>query len=203
MMLLCIDTSVGTSVALVERDEIFWEAYEPDRFLHAETIGLFLQRATDCAGERSIDAVVAGVGPGPFTGLRVGIAAARMSAYAWGVPLWAVVSHDAIARTHYETGKSGSVVVQTDAKRNQCYWSAYERAEHSIPVRRAGPSLDQQIQSQYADWERVEGEVVSAANLGKIAWQKHQQGIAQERLEALYLRAPDVTLSPHTKKVSP
>lgn len=72
----------------------------------------------------ALDAVVVGVGPGPFTGLRVGMATASAFGQALGVPVYGVCTHDAIAAEAGDTtGKS--VLVVTDARRREVYWSLY------------------------------------------------------------------------------
>lgn len=71
-----------------------------------------------------LDAIVAGVGPGPFTGLRVGMATASAFGQALGVPVYGVCTHDAIAAEAGDTdGKR--VLVVTDARRREVYWSLY------------------------------------------------------------------------------
>lgn len=71
-----------------------------------------------------LDAVVVGVGPGPFTGLRVGMATASAFGQALGVPVYGVCTHDAIAAEAGDTdGKR--VLVVTDARRREVYWSLY------------------------------------------------------------------------------
>ena len=99
-MLLAIDTSAGTSVAVVDRDGgILAEHSSDDTRRHAEVIGTLIARSIADAGIEVADlsGVVAGMGPGPFTGLRVGIAAARAFALGAGKLIIPAVSHDAIA----------------------------------------------------------------------------------------------------------
>ena len=95
-MILAIDTSLGTSAALVDAEgTVFGEAWSDDPLAHAEVIGRLLQEvlATGPAPTH----VAAGMGPGPFTGLRIGITAARTFAQARALPLVPVASHDAMA----------------------------------------------------------------------------------------------------------
>ncbi|HWH98206.1 MAG TPA: tRNA (adenosine(37)-N6)-threonylcarbamoyltransferase complex dimerization subunit type 1 TsaB, partial [Pseudolysinimonas sp.] len=122
-MLLAIDTSAGTSVAVVDGGRVLAEVDEPGTRRHAEAIGTLLRAALVDAGiePRQVAGVVAGMGPGPFTGLRVGIAAARAFAFGIGVPVHPVVSHDAIA-----FGREERVLVVTDARRREVAWSLYD-----------------------------------------------------------------------------
>ena len=115
-MLLAIDTSAGTSVALVAGGRVLAEADEPGTRRHAEAIGTLLRDVLRDAGAvpGDVTGVVAGMGPGPFTGLRVGIAAARAFAFGIGAPVHPVVSHDAIAH-----GAGTRVLVVTDARRRE------------------------------------------------------------------------------------
>ena len=99
-MILGIDTSLGTAVAVVEPDGVVRSQLESaDPRGHAEVIGTLIERALAEASLRPSDIlhVAAGMGPGPFTGLRVGIAAARAFALGRGIPVVPVVSHDAVA----------------------------------------------------------------------------------------------------------
>ena len=100
-MLLAIDTSAGTSVAVVDRDAgVLAERSSPDTRGHAEVVGRFIRECLDESGVAvtALSGVAVGMGPGPFTGLRVGIAAARAFAFGAGKPVVPVVSHDAIGR---------------------------------------------------------------------------------------------------------
>lgn len=79
-----------------------------------------------------LDAVVVGCGPGPFTGLRVGMATAAAFAHALGIPVRGVCSLDAIA-----AGTTGDVLVVTDARRREVYWARYRDG-----VRIDGPAVN-------------------------------------------------------------
>jgi tRNA threonylcarbamoyl adenosine modification protein YeaZ len=205
-VLLAIDTSAGTSVAVVGRDgRILSEHSESDTRRHAEVIGTLIRRALADAGIAVTDltGVAVGMGPGPFTGLRVGIAAARAFALGIGRPVIPVVSHDGVA-----FGRVEPVLVVTDARRREVYWSAYSGTDAAgLPVRTAGPGLcapDRLAMEvpDFATYRRVETEVVSAAAIGLVAelLDANQRPFASS--EALYLRSPDVTLSAGPKRVS-
>src|SRR6218665_3146995 len=99
-MFLANDTSVGTSVAVVDREAVVLaEASTNDTMRHPAGVGELIRDVLAAtAGASGVTAVAAGMGSGPFTGLRVGIAAARAFALGVGCPLIPVLSHDAIAR---------------------------------------------------------------------------------------------------------
>ena len=205
-MLLAIDTSAGTSVAVVDRDAgVLAELIETDTRRHAEVIGTMLMGALDEAGiaVTVLSGVAVGMGPGPFTGLRVGIAAARAFALGIGRPVVPVVSHDAVA-----FGQVDPILVVTDARRREVYWSAYSGTDaEGLPIRQAGPGLSAPdalatIVPEFASYRRVDADVVSAASLGLVAelLYLHRRPFASG--EALYLRSPDATMSSGPKRVS-
>jgi tRNA threonylcarbamoyl adenosine modification protein YeaZ len=153
-------------------------------------------------------AVTAGMGPGPFTGLRVGIAAAQAFAFGASRPLVRVVSHDAVAWGHYAAGHGGPLLVVTDARRREVYFSAYSGVDSvGLPVRAQGPGLcrpdDLSVTVDgYSRYHRIDAAEVSAASVGLLAEGLflHQRAFAGPG--ALYLRAPDVTVSAGPKRVS-
>jgi tRNA threonylcarbamoyl adenosine modification protein YeaZ len=198
-VLLAIDTSAGTSVAVVDREGgILAEESVSDTRRHAEVIGTSIAAVLERSGvaPHELSGVVAGMGPGPFTGLRVGIAAARAFALGIGRPVVPLVSHDAVA-----LGRDAPTLVVTDARRREVAWSCYDAPDElGLPVRRTGPSLARPdeldtVVEGYAGLERVDATQISAGALGMLA----ERLFAAERPfapdEALYLRAPDVTLS--------
>src|SRR5699024_2505685 len=114
--LLAIDTSIGTSVAIGCNGRVWAVASENPRG-HAEAIGtlLALVFAESGVAENRVDGVVAGMGPGPFTGLRVGIAAAQAFAAGREAPVYCLESHEAVALSALELGAAAGVRVITDA----------------------------------------------------------------------------------------
>lgn len=205
-MLLAIDTSAGTSVAVVDRDGgVLSEVIETDTMRHAEVIGTLIDEALTASGVQvdALSGVVAGMGPGPFTGLRVGIAAAKAFAIGAGKPLVPVVSHDAVAYDWYAEGNVGAVVVVTDARRRERYWTAYSGADgFGLPVRLDGPGLAKPDELPHPDIPRLDAQVVPAGRLGMLAELRYANGLPMDADEALYLRSPDVTLSAGPKRVT-
>ncbi|WP_111720625.1 tRNA (adenosine(37)-N6)-threonylcarbamoyltransferase complex dimerization subunit type 1 TsaB [Homoserinimonas sp. OAct 916] len=207
-MLLALDTSAGTSVAIVDAGGgIRAERSTDDTMRHAEVIGGFLSDALDEAGVRptELTAIAVGMGPGPFTGLRVGIAAARVFALGAGVRLLPVISHDAIALDRYEAGFAGRMLLVTDARRRELYWSRYDGLdERGVPRRLDGPGLakpDALPATEGDSAERVDAHRVPAGALGILAQRMRQHDVPFAADEPLYLRSPDVTLSTR-KRVS-
>lgn len=205
-MLLAIDTSAGTSVAVVDRDRgILTEVIEADTRRHAEVIGTMISAVLDEAGipVTDLSGVAVGMGPGPFTGLRVGIAAARAFALGIDRPVVPVVSHDAIA-----FGAGDPILVVTDARRREVYWSTYSGTDpEGLPIRADGPGLVapdelEQVVPEYGRYRRVDASVVSAGSLGMIAELLYLNKRPFAGSEALYLRSPDVTMSAGPKRVS-
>lgn len=208
-MLLAIDTSAGTSVAVVDRElGVLAERSVEDTMRHAEVIGALI---SGCLAESGVSpdrlsGVVAGMGPGPFTGLRVGIAAARAFAFGIGRPVVPVVSHDAIAYGHYSAGRVGPLLVVTDARRREVYWSRYSGAdEYLLPQRGEGPGLstpDELASEDTRGAARIDATVVSAGRLGMLAELMHEHSRPFAADQPLYLRSPDVTLAAARKRVT-
>jgi tRNA threonylcarbamoyl adenosine modification protein YeaZ len=209
-MLLSLDTSAGTSVAVVDRDRgIIVEHSIDDTRRHAEVIGELIQR---CLSESAVpvtalSGVAVGMGPGPFTGLRVGIAAAQAFAVGAGKPLVRVVSHDAIAFGHFISATEPLLVV-TDARRGEVYWSTYSgRDEAGLPLRVGEPGLARPAALAdtvpgFDSYERLDAATVSAGQVGMLAETLFSHGRSFAGRQPLYLRSPDVTLSSGPKRVS-
>ena len=205
-MLLAIDTSAGTSVAIVDAGGgVRAQLTSPDTRKHAEVVGDFIQACLADAGLAVTDltGVVAGMGPGPFTGLRVGIVAARAFAFGARLPLFPVVTHDAIA-----LGETEPVIVATDARRKEFYWSTYAGSDAAgLPVRVAGPGLAPatELAAHVPDFERYalrNTVTVYAAQLAKLAHLLRENDRPFAGEEALYLRSPDISASAGPKRVT-
>lgn len=204
-MLLAIDTSVGTSVAIVDRDAgVIAEHSSADTRRHAEVIGTLISACLSESGVAvaALSAVAAGMGPGPFTGLRVGVAAANTFALGIGTPVVRVVSHDAIAFAAYERGHTGPLLVVTDARRREVYWSSYGGTDAAaLPERTGGPALARPDALPSFDGTRIDATEVSAAALGLLAESLLFHGREFADSVPLYLRAPDVTVPAERKRV--
>ncbi|MEV1131445.1 tRNA (adenosine(37)-N6)-threonylcarbamoyltransferase complex dimerization subunit type 1 TsaB [Agromyces sp. NPDC049794] len=204
-MLLAIDTSTGTSVAVVDRDaatgelRLLAETGTADTMRHAEVVGGFIRDALAAAGVRASDlsGVAAGMGPGPFTGLRVGIAAAHAFALGISKPFVPIVSHDAVAWSWYRQGGIGPLQVVTDARRREFAISEYDGLDGDLlPVRADGPRLVPRDAVPDARGIRLDAATVPAVAIGMLAELAYASGRLPLTDDApLYLRAPDVTPS--------
>ena len=134
MILLGIDTSsAATSVAVLDDSGILAHLSHVDARAHAEVLAPMI--ADVCSGLK-VDAVVCGVGPGPYTGLRVGVVTAQTLGLAWQVPVVGVCSLDALGHSARESGITGEFIAALDARRGEVYWARYAQ------TRLAGPFVN-------------------------------------------------------------
>ncbi|RAV17288.1 tRNA (adenosine(37)-N6)-threonylcarbamoyltransferase complex dimerization subunit type 1 TsaB [Mycolicibacterium sp. GF69] len=139
-VVLAIDTATPAVTAGIVRTDTsaqtLAERVTVDARAHAEQLTPNAVRALADAGlgVEDLDAVVVGCGPGPFTGLRVGMATAAAYGHALGIPVHGVCSLDAIGIETAATG--GDVLVVTDARRREVYWARYRNG-----VRVDGPAV--------------------------------------------------------------
>jgi len=139
--LLVIDTSSVVSVALLEVGDdapaVVSSTVGTDTHRHAEDLVPAVRAALADAGWERPDAIVAGEGPGPFTGLRVGLATADTLAFAWGIPVYGLCSLDGLALQLAGRGVPGGAVPRSeapaggfvaalDARRRELYWARYD-----------------------------------------------------------------------------
>jgi len=219
-VILGIDTSLGSAVAVVEADGVIRsEAKSLDPRGHAEVIGSLIERALAEASvsPSEVTHVAAGMGPGPFTGLRVGIAAARAFALGRGVPVVPVVSHDAVALElllhdaltgGYEDSLDEIFAVVTDARRREFAYTLYRGLDDdALPVRIAEPALvprdDLDATLAAAGAARRDADRIPATLLALAAARALSAGRTIAPADALYLRSPDVTLPHAPKRVTP
>lgn len=212
MLILAIDTSAVASAALVSDDAlegVVANFSTEDTRSHAEVLapGIAGMLADAGVAGEDIDAVVVGVGPGPFTGLRSGIATARTLAFVWGKPLHGLMSLDAIALEVAEsTAAAPEFLVVTDARRKEVYWARYSLAEGQLPVLEDGPHVGFAVDlpdlpafgagaGLYADALRADpdfaGEQPDALYLGQFALARLASGAALLDSTPLYLRESD------------
>jgi tRNA threonylcarbamoyl adenosine modification protein YeaZ len=183
---LVIDTATPAVIAgVLRRDEsgrveVLAQRIVVDAHAHAELLTPNVVAALAEAGlpMAAIDAVVVGCGPGPFTGLRVGMATAAAYGHALDVPVHPVCSLDAIGgRT------TGEVLVVTDARRREVYWARYRDG-----VRIDGPGVDAQADVPVGGAELVAFAQPSPAGLVAAVDDWEAEPLP---LIPLYLRRPD------------
>jgi tRNA threonylcarbamoyl adenosine modification protein YeaZ len=128
MLLLAIDTSTSAiTVALRDDEGIRSSATVLDARGHTEHLSPLVARCLSEAGATPDDVtdVVVGNGPGPFTGLRVGIVTGLVFAHARGIPVHGLCSLDAIAHDAAALVGEGELLVASDARRKEVYWGRY------------------------------------------------------------------------------
>jgi tRNA threonylcarbamoyl adenosine modification protein YeaZ len=139
-IVLAIDTAtpaVTAGVVRLDGVEVLAERVTVDARAHAERLTPNVLGALADAGltVNDLGAVVVGCGPGPFTGLRVGMATAAAYGHALGIPVHGVCSLDAIGIE--SAGTTSDVLVVTDARRREVYWARYRDG-----VRVEGPAVN-------------------------------------------------------------
>jgi tRNA threonylcarbamoyladenosine biosynthesis protein TsaB len=214
-VLLAFDTATPlVSVALHdgESDEVVVEHVAERPMKHAEQLAPLIDRALSDAGivRQDLTAIAVGVGPGPFTGLRVGLVTARTLAFVLDLPVYGVCSLDVLAVEAVDTGAVGEpFTVATDARRKEVYLARYDadgaRLEGPLVDKPAELATDGPVVGQgallYPDAfpTRVGPEAPSAGWLARA--------VAGERVELLdpeplYLRRPDADAAHVPKPVS-
>ena len=166
---LAIDTSTSrTSVAIIENGRIVYSGFKDGATAHGPSLPALVQEALAVS---DVDEVVVGMGPGPFTGLRVGIAFAQSFAVAREIPVRGVCSLDAIAAQIHEE----DFIITVDARRKEVYWARYTNG-----VRVTDPAVNFP-----AD---VTGAVIHADLFPEMVSLVNLQG---NIAEPIYLRRPD------------
>ena len=174
---------------------------------HGELLAPTIERVLRDAGATVADltGVVVGLGPGPFTGLRVGVVTARALSHARGIPAYGACSLDALA--------APGVAVATDARRREVYWAAYD----ATGARTHGPAVGKP--ADVAETLRRNG-FTTVAGAGARLYAEAFDGFAltdpeypdaarllataprTTDLTPLYLRRPDATPPGERKKVT-
>ena len=218
MLVLALDTATPTLVAGVARwspdgIEVLAERAVPSGNRHAELLTPAVQGVLADAGVAmaDVEAVVTGLGPGPFTGLRVGLVTAAAMSHALGIATYGVCSLDALA-----VGQPGRVLVATDARRKEIYWAGYDAGvrfvgpEVARPEAVATDGFDHAVGDGALRYEAVLGIKVvdeprypSAASLAELAAERISAKAPSEPLIPLYLRRPDATLPGARKPALP
>lgn len=125
-MLLALDTATNAvTVALHDGAEVVAESGVEDRLRHGELLAPAIDALLRGAGVSPADLsrIAVGVGPGPYTGLRIGLATATTMAVALGIELVGVCTLDVLAAA---VTVPGPFLVATDARRKEVYWARYD-----------------------------------------------------------------------------
>lgn len=158
MNILAVDTSTPQVTAGIVRDgETVAEQLHLDARAHNEVLVPLIQQCLTDSGMAAteLDAVVVGCGPGPFTGLRVGMATAASFADALGIPCYGICSLDALASG---AGSARDELVVTDARRREVYFAAYRDGQRVF-----GPAVAKPADVMELLKEEVAAEVASFA----------------------------------------
>ncbi|MEU0025134.1 tRNA (adenosine(37)-N6)-threonylcarbamoyltransferase complex dimerization subunit type 1 TsaB [Streptomyces sp. NPDC006335] len=216
MLLLALDTATpAVTVALHDGRDVVASFSQVDARRHGELLLPAVDRVLADAGVKldAVTGIAVGIGPGPYTGLRVGLMTADTFGLALGIPVHGVCTLDGLA---YAADVEGPFVVATDARRKEVYWATY-----SDPRTRVGdPAVDRPADIA----ERVQGlpalgagallypdtfpdarepEHVSAAALAALAAERIEAGEELPAPRPLYLRRPDAQVPKNYKVVTP
>ncbi|MEV7991099.1 tRNA (adenosine(37)-N6)-threonylcarbamoyltransferase complex dimerization subunit type 1 TsaB [Streptomyces sp. NPDC086077] len=216
MLLLALDTATpAVTVALHDGTDVITSSSQVDARRHGELLLPAVDRVLTDAGLRlgAVTGIVVGIGPGPYTGLRVGLMTADTFGLALGVPVHGVCTLDGLA---YAADREGPFVVATDARRKEVYWARYDDSRTRV----TDPAVDRpaDIAAEVAGLPAVgagallypdtfpvayEPEHVSAAALARLAVERLDKGEELPPARPLYLRRPDAQVPKNYKVVTP
>ncbi|WP_326767253.1 tRNA (adenosine(37)-N6)-threonylcarbamoyltransferase complex dimerization subunit type 1 TsaB [Streptomyces sp. NBC_01591] len=219
MLLLAVDTATpAVTVALHDGTSVVAESGQVDARRHGELLLPAVDRVLAEAGVKldAVTDVVVGVGPGPYTGLRVGLVTAATFGSVLSVPVHGLCTLDGLAYAAGLAGLSGPFAVATDARRKEVYWARYDDARTRVTE----PAVDRpaDIAEQLAGLPVVgagaalypeafpdarEPEHVSAGALAALAAERLAAGAELLPPQPLYLRRPDAQVPKNYKVVTP
>lgn len=215
-MLLAFDTATpAVTAALHDGERVLAEAGTVDARRQGELLATFIDKVLAEAGAvpGDLTTIVVGTGPGPYTGLRVGLVTARVLGSALGIEVHGVCTLDVIARDAVTAARGRQFLVATDARRREVYWARYSAtgARLSGPGVAAPASLpaDLPVAGEGAVaypsllGEPIEPRYPSAATLAALAAQRLAAGERLLAPEPLYLRRPDARVPGPPKRVTP
>ncbi|KPC80343.1 MULTISPECIES: tRNA (adenosine(37)-N6)-threonylcarbamoyltransferase complex dimerization subunit type 1 TsaB [Streptomyces] len=214
-----MDTATpAVTVALHDGSSVVAETGQVDARRHGELLLPAVDRILAEAGTKldAVTGVVVGVGPGPYTGLRVGLVTAATFGSALSVPVHGLCTLDALAYAAGLDGLEGPFAVATDARRKEVYWARYEDYRTrdgdpcvdrpadvadrlaGLPVAGAGALL---YPEAFPDARGPEH--VSAGALASLAAERLAAGAGLLPPQPLYLRRPDAQVPKNYKVVTP
>ncbi len=198
---LAIDTAAGVNIGLARDNTPVDARIEPSSRRHIETLQPLVDELLAAHGLAITDLarIAVGIGPGPFTGLRIGIVTARTLGLVGHVPVRGFSTLDAIALGWFagDQRPDGEVVVLTDARRKEVYWARYSAdgqridgpavsAPRSVPGLPAGGPGAQVYPEVFAD--RIGAGAPSGLDAALVA--ARLDDLVDTGLEPAYLRKP-------------
>jgi len=201
-VLLAFDTATPlVTVALHDGDQVVVDHTSEQRMKHGEQLAPLIERAMNNSGivRQDLTAIAVGVGPGPFTGLRVGLVTARTLGFVLDIPVYGVCSLDVLALEAVDTGTvTSEFVVATDARRREVYLASYD----VDGARLEGPLVDKPMTLAHEGPTVGEGAVLYPEAFPRPAGPTRPsatwlaRAVVEERAELrdpepLYLRRPD------------
>ena len=204
-VVLGIDTSTRVAVGLARDEQVLVSRLVGDTRSHVELLAGTIRDALAEAGLawNDVTHLAVGVGPGPFTGLRVGIATAQTLGLALGLPVTGVCSLDVVAlrRADETAGRDGEFLAVLDARRHEVYWAHYDGSG----LRLAGPFVGPPAElpdlpvvgpgvAAHPELVVARGEVVDDCPLDAGLLAASLDRLPDVGLEPLYLRPPDAAL---------
>lgn len=148
MLVLGIETSTrAAGVALISDDKILAEILQESKLYHSENLLPQIEEVLRIANVEKVDAIAVSIGPGSFTGLRIGLAAAKALAYAWQIKIIGVPTLHALA-AHFPKS-SAMILPLIDAQKNSAYVQPFKNLQpiEEITVRPITEILDAAGQS--------------------------------------------------------
>jgi len=206
---LGIDTSTVVCVGLARGGEALARGTVEDTHAHVEQVMPLVRRllADQGVGVADLGRIAVGVGPGPFTGLRVGVVGACVLGEALGIDVRGVCSLDVLAAQVVAGGAPDRFVVATDARRHELYWASYDafgRRTGGPFVTAPGDVAPLAVFGPGAGLYDLPGPrgadlgPLDASVLACVAWDLDDAG-----LEPLYLRRPDADVPTARKSALP
>jgi tRNA threonylcarbamoyl adenosine modification protein YeaZ len=235
VLLLAFDTGTpAVTVALHDGTHVLAETTTVDARRHGELLASSIDAvlAEAGAGRLDITAIAAGTGPGPYTGLRVGLVTARVFGSALDVPVYGVCTLDVIAADVAAAARGREFIVATDARRREVYWARYDATGRRLDGPAVGLPADVAEVTAARDLgiqpevpvgqgshgtlaagagallypgvlgEAIEPSYPAAGTLARLAAGQLAAGTPATGAEPIYLRRPDARVPGPPKRVT-
>jgi len=212
-VLLAFDTATpAVTIALHDGERVLAESTTVDAKRQGELLAPGIAAVLAEAGivRQDLTAIAVGVGPGPFTGLRIGLVTARTLSFVLEIPVYGVCTLDVLAAEAVDSGAAtGEFLVATDARRKEVYWASYD----DQGIRLDGPHVSKPADVATERLVVGRGALLYPEAFPSFAAPENPraavlaQVVAAERVELLdpdplYLRRPDAVAPGKPKRVS-